>query len=94
MMLCATSSTEARHRRHYGGQQYFDRNVVNAQRPVTPADASRKSRQGSTDVDKAMPRKDFGGMPKGPLQVVVSIRSQRVTLYDNGVRVAQGPSNH
>jgi len=30
-------------------------------------------------------------MPKGPLQVVVSIRSQRVTLYDNGVRVAQGP---
>jgi hypothetical protein len=88
MILCATSSTEARHRRHYGGQQYFDRNVV---KPVTPADASRKSRQGSTDVDKAMPRGDFGGMPKGPLQVVVSIRSQRVTLYDNGVRVAQGP---
>jgi hypothetical protein len=30
-------------------------------------------------------------MPKGPLQIVVSIGDQRVTLYSNGVHVAQGP---
>jgi L,D-transpeptidase catalytic domain len=33
----------------------------------------------------------FGEMPKGPLQIAVNITSQRVTLYSNGVRVAQGP---
>jgi lipoprotein-anchoring transpeptidase ErfK/SrfK len=40
---------------------------------------------------KPEPAKDFGAMPKGPLQIVVSIADQRVTLYSNGVRVAQGP---
>jgi hypothetical protein len=34
---------------------------------------------------------DFGEPPKGPLQIVVSIADQHVTVYDNGVRVAQGP---
>jgi hypothetical protein len=33
----------------------------------------------------------FGEMPKGPLQIVVSIDHQKVTLFSNGVRVAQGP---
>src|SRR5207244_11398823 len=33
----------------------------------------------------------FGDMPKGPLQLVVSIGTQKVTLFSNGVRVAQGP---
>ena len=33
----------------------------------------------------------FGELPKGPLQIVVSIDHQRVTLFSNGVRVAQGP---
>ena len=32
----------------------------------------------------------FGEMPKGPLQLVVSINTQKVTLFSNGVRVAQG----
>jgi lipoprotein-anchoring transpeptidase ErfK/SrfK len=40
---------------------------------------------------KPEPAKDLGGMPKGPLQIVVSIADQRVTLYSNGVHVAQGP---
>jgi lipoprotein-anchoring transpeptidase ErfK/SrfK len=40
---------------------------------------------------KPEPAKDFGAMPKGPLQIVVSIADQHVTLYSNGVRVAQGP---
>ncbi len=30
-------------------------------------------------------------MPKGPLQIIVSISTQRVTLFSNGERVAQGP---
>jgi len=40
---------------------------------------------------KPEPAKDFGALPKGPLQIVVSIADQHVTLYSNGVRVAQGP---
>jgi lipoprotein-anchoring transpeptidase ErfK/SrfK len=40
---------------------------------------------------KPEPAKDFGALPKGPLQIVVSIADQRVTLYSNGARVAQGP---
>jgi hypothetical protein len=40
---------------------------------------------------KPEPAKDFGAMPKGPLQIVVSIADQHVTLYSNGIRVAQGP---
>jgi lipoprotein-anchoring transpeptidase ErfK/SrfK len=40
---------------------------------------------------KPEPAKDFGSMPKGPLQIVVSIADQHVTLYSNGVHVAQGP---
>jgi hypothetical protein len=41
----------------------------------------------------AEPKKDvgFGDMPKGPMQIVVNIGTQKVTLYSNGVRVAQGP---
>ncbi len=42
---------------------------------------------------KSEPKKEigFGEMPKGPMQIVVSIHTQRVTLYSNGQRVAQGP---
>jgi hypothetical protein len=43
--------------------------------------------------ERSEPKKDpgFGDMPKGPLQIVVNIGTQKVTLYSNGVRVAQGP---
>jgi hypothetical protein len=33
----------------------------------------------------------FGELVKGPLQLVVNIGTQKVTLYSNGERVAQGP---
>ena len=36
-------------------------------------------------------KNSFGEMPKGPLQMVISIGQQHVTLYSNGVRVAQSP---
>jgi L,D-transpeptidase catalytic domain len=43
--------------------------------------------------ERSEPRKDpgFGEMPKGPLQIAVNISTQKVTLYSNGVQVAQGP---
>src|SRR5262249_59591974 len=50
----------------------------------------------ATKKDKAEPKKKdvgFGQMPKGPLQIVVSIGTQKVTLFSNGVRVAQGPGS-
>jgi lipoprotein-anchoring transpeptidase ErfK/SrfK len=40
---------------------------------------------------KAEPGKDAAALPKGPLQIVVSIANQHVTLYSNGVRVSQTP---
>src|SRR6516162_2785527 len=48
----------------------------------------------ATKKEKAEPKKKdvgFGQMPKGPLQIVVSIGNQKVMLFSNGVRVAQGP---
>jgi hypothetical protein len=54
---------------------------------------ARKARVAPTRREKVEPKKEtgFGEMPKGPLQIVVSIHNQKVTLFSNGVRVAQGP---
>jgi L,D-transpeptidase catalytic domain len=54
---------------------------------------SRRLRAAPARRERAEPKKEvgFGEMPKGPLQIVVSIDHQRVTLFSNGVRVAQGP---
>jgi lipoprotein-anchoring transpeptidase ErfK/SrfK len=43
--------------------------------------------------ERTEPKKDtgFGELPKGPQQITVNISTQKVTLYANGVRVAQGP---
>jgi L,D-transpeptidase catalytic domain len=61
--------------------------------PPAAARPAPKARVAPTRKDKAEPKKDagFGQMPKGPLQIVVSIGTQKVTLFSNGVRVAQGP---
>jgi hypothetical protein len=59
-----------------------------------PADAAIRSRvkAAANTAKKPNPEKDgFGEAAKGVQQIVVSIGSQRVTLYSNGVRVAQGP---
>jgi lipoprotein-anchoring transpeptidase ErfK/SrfK len=58
------------------------------------ADAGRKQKRPAVSkYKKDVPiRHPFGeDMPKGPLQLVVSIADQRITLYSNGVRVAQAP---
>jgi hypothetical protein len=48
---------------------------------------------GVAQTAKSDPKKEtgFGELPKGPLQIVVSIDTQTVTLFSNGVHVAQGP---
>jgi len=56
---------------------------------AVPADAAgsklaSKSRDGATKAA-------FAAMPKGPLQFVISIGKQHVTLYSNGQRVTQSP---
>jgi lipoprotein-anchoring transpeptidase ErfK/SrfK len=60
--------------------------------PAAPM-PSRKARMAPSRRQKSEPKKEagFGEMPKGPLQIVVSIETQRVTLFSNGARVAQGP---
>jgi hypothetical protein len=54
---------------------------------------SRRLRAAPARRERAEPKKEvgFGEMPKGPLQIVVSIDHQKVTLFSNGARVAQGP---
>jgi hypothetical protein len=54
---------------------------------------SRRARTAPSRPERGEPSKaaSFGEMPKGPLQIVVSIDSQRVTLFSNGVPVAHGP---
>ncbi|MGH6769792.1 MAG: L,D-transpeptidase family protein [Xanthobacteraceae bacterium] len=57
------------------------------------ADAAPRQKRVVAGKKRDVPIKHpFGeAMPKGPLQLVVSIADQRVTLYSNGVRVAQAP---
>jgi lipoprotein-anchoring transpeptidase ErfK/SrfK len=62
--------------------------------PAAPPVAKmRTARRGDARREKAEPKKDtgFGEMSKGPLQITVNIGTQKVTLYSNGERVAQGP---
>ena len=68
---------------------------------ATPADAAirkrieehRQNRGGRRAVKKPNPEKDgFVDIPKaGVLQIAISIGSQRLSLYRDGVRVAQSP---
>jgi hypothetical protein len=56
---------------------------------ATPAVAAAAPSKASA---KSKPEaKDLAEIPKGPLQIVVSIAHQHVTLYSNGTRVAQTP---
>jgi lipoprotein-anchoring transpeptidase ErfK/SrfK len=76
-----------------GGDLTYDPYVNPIVRPVPirPDPVRPKPKPELKPTLKAEPAKDFGAMPKGPLQIVVSIADQHVTLYSNGVRVAQGP---
>ena len=85
-LLSLSQSADARRLRYYGWQTGYGDYYVPRIRHTSQA------RQQSGEAKKE-PKKEigFGEMPKGPLQLVVNIGTQKVTLYGNGVRVAQGP---
>jgi lipoprotein-anchoring transpeptidase ErfK/SrfK len=57
-----------------------------------PAAAVKKPNREAAAVKKPNPEKEgFVDVPRGVLQINVSLANQRVTLYSNGVRVAQAP---
>jgi lipoprotein-anchoring transpeptidase ErfK/SrfK len=74
---------------------YFDPNLspnpIVRPNPIIRPNPRPDLKSGLKPDLKPEPAKDFGVMPKGPLQIVVSIADQHVTLYSNGARVAQGP---
>jgi len=55
-----------------------------------PADAA-VNRTKISNAAKPAKKEGFDGPPNGTLQIIVSIPSQRVTLYSNGTEIAQGP---
>ncbi len=56
-----------------------------------PVRAARKKPRLETGKRTSTEKIGFPDLPKGVQQIVVSIGSQRVTLFSNGVKVAQGP---
>src|SRR3954451_5791582 len=56
---------------------------------VGSADAASRSGRTQTANKRVPAREPWGQLPKGPLQMVVSIGGQHVTLYANGTRVTQ-----
>jgi lipoprotein-anchoring transpeptidase ErfK/SrfK len=78
---------------YQGGYLTYDPYANPIDRPdlIRPNPVRPKPKSDLKSGPKAEPARDFGAMPKGPLQIVVSIADQHVTLYSNGVRVAQGP---
>src|SRR5207237_2107418 len=61
-----------------------------------PAAAASHRSSGRVESNKAgkrsePPKLPFDGQAKGTLQLVVSIASQHVSLYSNGVRIAGAP---
>ena len=56
---------------------------------VGSADAARYSRTQTASKKREPAKLPFGELPKGPLQMVVSIGGQHVTLYANGQRIEQ-----
>jgi lipoprotein-anchoring transpeptidase ErfK/SrfK len=86
------------------GYYYYDPNGPNPISRPSPVVRPRPKRDLDPDTGsdprpkaglktnpKAEPAKDTVAIPKGPLQIVVSIANQHVTLYSNGVHVAQSP---
>ena len=59
---------------------------------IEPADAAFRRGRATEAAKKPSPERDaWNEAAKGVQQLVVSIGNQRVTLYSNGTRVAQGP---
>lgn len=90
----ATASEAAPRRFYVSNSSWFGLPSLVQPRFTTPYYYPKKRKirsNAGSKRHKAEPITSFGEMPKGPLQIVVSISSQRVTLFSNGERVAQGP---
>jgi lipoprotein-anchoring transpeptidase ErfK/SrfK len=80
-----------------GRQRYFflspSSGFVTPVRPVRAARSAKrlKTPRGETAKKTSPEKQGFPDIAKGVQQIVVSTGSQRVTLFSNGVRVAQGP---
>ena len=75
--------------------QFFRQLTIGPSKTSQSRPATRKARKANRTTTaqskKDVPiRQPFGeNMPKGPLQLMVSINEQRAVLYSNGVRVAE-----
>jgi hypothetical protein len=87
-LLSLSQSADARRLRYYGGWYGAP---VQYQYPMHRVRHLSSARYESSE-SRREPKKEigFGDMPQGPLQIVVNMGAQKVTLYSNGVRVAQG----
>src|SRR5205823_12334680 len=88
----ASSEAAIRRSRYFFDPGYFGFWTAPAARPLAIARrAPAAPAAASTPAKKPNPEKDgFVDMPKGGvLQMVISIVSQRLTLFHDGVRVAQ-----
>jgi len=87
-LVSLSQSADARRLRYYGGWYGAP---VQYQYPMHPGRHISSGHYESSEARRE-PKKEigFGEMPQGPLQIVVNMGAQKVTLYSNGVRVAQG----
>jgi hypothetical protein len=87
-LLSLSQSADARRLRYYGGWYGAP---VQYQYPMHRVRHISSGRYENSE-SRREPKKEigFGDMPQGPLQIVVNMGAQKVTLYSNGVRVAQG----
>ena len=87
MLASLTSSADAyypRRMRYYGASAWYYGSGDSSARRLRYSSQNKR--------EKPEPKKDTGWeLQNGPLQLVVSIAAQKVTLYSNGVRAAQGP---
>ena len=85
-LASVASPAEAQHRYRYYSPYNGFTNMFGTFAPRRATRSAVPSRKPESQKDVG-----FGELPKGPLQIVVSIGSQRVALFANGERVAEGP---
>jgi hypothetical protein len=89
--LAGTADAAPRYYSPYGWYGYPSYPGYYSGRRSRPAASKRDSGEPSKREPGEPSKASFGDMPKGPLQIVVSIDNQRVTLYSNGVPITHGP---
>ena len=85
------SPAEAQYR--YGGYYsgFYAPPVGLQSRRIRSTRSARREAPARSEKGEVKKDSGFGEIPKGPQQITVNISTQKVTLYANGVRIAQGP---